>query len=228
MKIGLQFAMPVEFRALPGARDMGPFETVSGVPFYDLGPEIIACVGGVSKVNAAMAAEILCLKYGVDLILNAGIAGCATDLPTGTLAVASDFVQHDVDTSGAGDPVGLVSTVNRTEFPTWEPERCAALLRTLGCAPLLGRVATGDWFAVKGERSVWIRDTFHPDLVEMEGCAIAQVCLRNGVRFVSLKSVSDHLFYDGQMEEYFDYGQALEKLGRIVLPFAKLLQQEET
>ena len=81
MKIGLQFAMPVEFRALPGARDLGPFETVSGVPFYDLGPGIIACVGGVSKVNAAMAAEILCLKYGVDLILNAGIAGCATDLP---------------------------------------------------------------------------------------------------------------------------------------------------
>ena len=60
MKIGLQFAMPVEFRALPGARDLGPFETVSGVPFYDLGPGIIACVGGVSKVNAAMAAEILC------------------------------------------------------------------------------------------------------------------------------------------------------------------------
>lgn len=227
MKIGLQFAMPVEFHALPGARDLEPFETVSGVPFFSLGPDLLACVGGVSKVNAAMAAEILCLKYGVDLILNAGIAGCATDLPTGTLAVASEFLQHDVDTSGAGDPIGLVSTVNRTEFPTWDPERCAALLRTIGCDAVLGRVATGDWFAVKGARSAWIRDTFHPDLVEMEGCAIAQVCLRNGVRFVSLKSVSDHLFYDSQMEEYFDYSQALENLGRVVLPFAQLLRQEE-
>lgn len=227
MKIGLQFAMPVEFHALPGARDLEPFETVSGVPFFSLGPDLLACVGGVSKVNAAMAAEILCLKYGVDLILNAGIAGCATDLPTGTLTVASEFLQHDVDTSGAGDPIGLVSTVNRTEFPTWEPERCAALLRTIGCDAVLSRVATGDWFAVKGARSTWIRDTFHPDLVEMEGCAIAQVCLRNGVRFVSLKSVSDHLFYDSQMEEYFDYSQALENLGRVVLPFAQLLRQEE-
>ena len=227
MKIGLQFAMPVEFRALPGAGGQEPFETVSGVPFYDLGEGLTACVGGVSKVNAAMAAEIFCLKYGVDLILNAGIAGCATDLPTGTLVAVREFVQHDVDTSGAGDPVGLVSTVNRTEFPTWAPERCAALLRTLGCEPVLGRVATGDWFAVKGERSAWVRDTFHPDLVEMEGCAIAQVCLRNGTRFVSLKSVSDHLFYDSQMEEYFDYTQALENLGRVVLPFARLLQKEE-
>lgn len=40
----------------------------------------------------------------------------------------------------------------------------------------------------------------------MEGGAIAQVCLRNGVRFVSLKSVSDHLFSDNQKEEYFDFG----------------------
>ena len=133
MKIGLQFAMPVEFRALPGAGELEPFDTVSGVPFFDLGKGLTACVGGVSKVNAAMAAEIFCLKYGVELILNAGIAGCATDLPTGTLVVAREFVQHDVDTSGAGDPLGMVSTVNRTEFPTWAPERCAALLRTMGC-----------------------------------------------------------------------------------------------
>ena len=227
MKIALQFAMPVEFRALPGAGELEPFETVSGASFFDLGEELTACVGGVGKVNAAMAAEILCLKYGVDLILNAGIAGCATDLPTGTLAVAREFVQHDVDTSGAGDPLGMVSTVNRTEFPVWKPERCAELLRSLGCKPVLGRVATGDWFAVKGDRSAWIRDTFRPDLVEMEGCAIAQVCLRNNVGFAALKSVSDHLFYDSQMEEYFDYSQALENLGRVVLPFARLLQKEE-
>ena len=39
----------------------------------------------------------------------------------------------------------------------------------------------------------------------MEGGAIAQVCLRNNVRFVSVKSVSDHLFSDSQAEEYFDF-----------------------
>ena len=85
MKIALQFAMPSEFHALPGARDLEPAETVSGVPIFEAAPGILACAGGVSKVNAAMAAELLCLKYGVDLILNAGVAGCLTDLPTGTL-----------------------------------------------------------------------------------------------------------------------------------------------
>ena len=226
MKIGLQFAMPVELHALPGAKELQPFETVSGVPFYEIAPHIIACAGGVSKVNAAMAAEILCLKYGVDLILNAGVAGCATDLPTGSLVIASEFVQHDVDTTAVGDPIGLVSTVNQVIFPTWEADRCVEILRSMGISAVMGRVATGDWFATKAPRAEWIRDTFSPLLVEMEGCAIAQVCLRNGVKFVALKSVSDHLFNDNQAEEYFDFGQALENLGQVVLPFAQTLQEE--
>ena len=227
MKIGLQFAMPAELHALPGAKDLEPFEVVSGIPFYQMVPEIIACAGGVSKVNAAMAAEVLCLKYGVDLILNAGVAGCATDLPTGALVIASEFVQHDVDTTAVGDPIGLVSTVNRVAFPTWEPERCVELLRSLGFTAVTGRVATGDWFATASPRAEWVRDTFQPLLVEMEGCAIAQVCLRNNVRFVALKSVSDHLFAANQAEEYFDFGQALENLGQVLKSLAFALQKED-
>lgn len=224
MKIGLQFAMPAELHALPGARDLPVLETVSGVPFFEAAPGILACAGGVGKVNAALAAEIFCLRYGVDFILNAGVAGCATDLPTGSLVVASEFVQHDVDTTAVGDPVGLVSTVDRVAFPTWEPERCAALLGELGHPAVTGRVATGDWFAVKGDRAALIRDTFAPLLVEMEGGAIAQVCLRNNVRFAAVKSVSDHLFSDDQAAEYFDFGRALENLGAAVLPLAQALR----
>lgn len=135
MKIALQFAMPSELHALPGARELAPLETVSGVPIFEIAPDILACAGGVSKVNAAMAAELLCLRYGVDLILNAGVAGCFTDLPTGTLVVASEFVQHDVDTTAVGDPIGLVSTVNQVAFPTWQPECCAELLASWAIPP---------------------------------------------------------------------------------------------
>ena len=225
MKIGLQFAMSAELRALPGAKDWTPFETVSGIPFFEVEPGIIVCAGGVSKVNAAMASEILCLRYGVDLILNGGVAGCLTDLPTGSLVVASEFVQHDVDTTAVGDPIGLVSTVNQVAFPTWQPETCVELLKELGFSAVMGRVATGDWFAVKGDRAAFIRDTFHPLLVEMEGGAIAQVCLRNGVGFAAVKSVSDHLFSENQAEEYFDFGQALENMGAVVLPLARKLRE---
>ena len=63
MKIALQFAMPSELHALPGARELAPLETVSGVPIFEIAPDILACAGGVSKVNAAMAAELLCLRF---------------------------------------------------------------------------------------------------------------------------------------------------------------------
>ena len=226
MKIALQFAMETELHALPGAKDLTPFRTISGVPFYQIAPDIIACAGGIGKVNAAMACEILCLTFGVEMVVNAGVAGCMTDLPTGTLVVPSDYVQHDMDTSAIGDAPGFVSTVNRVAFPTWNPERCVELLRANGAEAVTGRAATGDWFATGTERARYIRDTFHPVLMEMEGCAIAQVCLRNHVAFVALKSVSDHLFRDGQVEEYFDFGQALENLGKVLLPFTLSLQKE--
>ena len=190
MKIGLQFAMPAEFHALPGAKELEAFETVSGVPFYEAAPGIIACAGGVSKVNAAMAAEILCLKYGVDMIVNAGVAGCLTGLPTGSLVVAEDFVQHDVDTSAIGDPVGLVSTVNRVSFPTWKPERCVELLAALGRKAALGLI---DKLATALEKNLHPghvppsadRDGGRRDRpgVPAEQCALrgGQICVRSSV-----------------------------------------------
>ena len=225
MKVALQFAMPSELHALPGLKDRQPSAVISGIPIYELAPDLLAACGGVGKVNAAMCAQILCRHYRADLILNSGVAGCLTDLPIGALVLAEDFVQHDVDTT-AVDPIGLVSTVNTVTFPTWDPQRCREILAELGHPAESGRVASGDWFAVKGNRAAWIRDTFHPVLTEMEGGAIAQVCLRNGTRFVALKSVSDHLFSERQAEEYFDFGEALEALGRVVLPFAQRLIEE--
>jgi len=38
--------------------------------------------------------------------------------------------------------------------------------------------------------------------------------------------VSDHLFRENQIDEFFDFGQALEALGRVTLPLALKLQQE--
>ena len=229
MRIGLQFAMPAELHALPGARDLEPFETVSGVPFFEAAPDILACAGGVGKVNAAMSAEILCLKYGVDLILNAGVGGLcrgpAHRQPGGGLGVRAARRGHHC--RGRSHRPGVHGESRRSSPPG---SRSGA---RRSCAPWARRPspagwATGDWFAVKGPRAAWIRDTFFPLLAEMEGGAIAQVCLRNHIRFVSVKSVSDHLFTENQAEEYFDFGQALEALGAIVLPLARALQKEES
>ena len=214
MRIGLAYAMSGEIESILKTTNARLLETVCGVPVYEIAPDILAYAGGIGKVNAAMSAQLFIDRYHPDWIVNQ---------PIGTVVLADSFVQHDVDTSAIGDPVGLVSTVNRVEFPTDGLTLAEEILTGLGVAYKTGRVATGEVFMTKGARADWIAETFGAMLCEMEGGAVAQVCLRNGVRFTALKSVSDRLCQDNNAGEYFNFGEAMEKLNTIVLPFAQAL-----
>ena len=221
--IGLAYALKGEIKSMLHSADAKPLETAAGVAVYEIEPGILAYLGGVGKVNAAMSAQLFIDRFHPDWIVNAGVAGSFLDLPIGTIVLAKDFVQHDVDTTAMGDPIGMVSTVDRVDFPTTEPERLSALLTALGTEHQVGRVATGEIFMTKGSRADWVAETFSPTLCEMEGGAIAQVCMRNGVKFTALKSVSDRLCQENNAEEYFNYGEAMAKLNSVVLPFARAL-----
>ena len=227
MLIALSYAMTGEIESLLEKTGASPLQTVSGVPFYQIEDGIIAYAGGIGKVNAAMAAQLCIDRYHPDWVVNAGMAGSFHDLPIGTIVLASAFLQHDVDTSAVGDPVGFVSTVNRLDFPTHCPQLAEKILRRLKVPFVTGTVATGDAFMVKGEQADWIARAFSPTLCEMEGGAVAQVCLRGGVRFTALKSVSDRLCMENSADEYFRFGEAMAALNAVVLPFARALRDEQ-
>ena len=222
MKIGLIYAMTLEIESLLTQQNAQPLQTVAGVPFYQIRENVIACAGGVGKVNAAMATQLMISLYQPDLILNAGVAGCFEHAEIGDLVLAEGFIQHDMDTSNIGDPVGFVSTVNTIEFPTAEFDKAKAAMDKVGMPYRTGLVASGDWFAVDCDRARWIGETFNPLLCEMEGCAIAQVCMRNGVKFMSLKSVSDCLFENDDF--YFNFPTAMKDLNRVVVQFIDNLE----
>ena len=220
MLTGLLYAMKGEIESLlpEGAE---PEKTVAGVPFYRIRENVVACCGGVGKVNAAMATQLFIDLYHPDLILNVGVAGCFENVPIGTLVLADRFMQHDVDTSGIGDPVGLVSTVNRMDFPTADLKKAKTAMDRAGYAYRVGSVATGEWFATECDRARWIAETFHPLLIEMEGGAAAQVCYRNKVPFMALKSVSDCVL--AHHDFFFNFPQAMRDLNRTALPLAQRL-----
>lgn len=222
MTIGLIYAMRGEIESLLNTENAEPLQSAAGVEFYQIRPNVIACIGGVSKVNAAMATELLISLYHPDLVLNVGVAGCFEKVPIGTIVLAEAFLQHDVDTTAVGDPAGLVSTVNRTEFPTSDLEKAKAAMDKTGFAYRTGLVATGDWFATDTPRAHWISDTFHPLLCDMEGSADAQVCLRNGVPFMSIKSVSDCLFVHDDF--FFNFPTAMKDLNRVAMAFIDALE----
>ena len=154
--IGLAYALKGEIRSMLRSADAKPLETASGAAIYEIEPGILAYLGGVGKVNAAMSTQLFIDRYHPDWIVNAGCAGSFLDLPIGTIVLAKDFVQHDVDTTAMGDPIGLVSTVDRVEFPTDEPERLSGILAAQGVEHQVGRVATGEVFMTKGDRADWV------------------------------------------------------------------------
>lgn len=227
MKLGLVYAMPIELAGMLERAQGRELETVSGVRFYELSEDIIACAGGIGKVNIAMATQLLIDRYAPDCVLNAGVAGSmAQELEPGDLVRVTEFYQHDMDTTGIGDPVGFVSTVDRVEFPCAFAAESRRILDELGARYAEGSVASGDWFVTECDRARWIRDTFHPLLCEMEGCAIAQVCCRAEIPFVSIKAVSDRVFHGAGGEEYqFNLPEACDKLSEVFWAFVQKLRE---
>ena len=224
MKIGMMYAMDGEIESLLKNENARLIEKVAGASFYQIRDNVIACAGGVGKVNAAMSTQLIISRYQPDVVLNVGVAGCFENVPIGTLVLATGFVQHDSDTTALGDPVGLVSTVNMVTFPTSWQEKSRLAMDRLGLPHRPGLVATGDWFATDTPRSQWIFDTFHPLLCEMEGGAVAQVCHRNGVPFIALKSVSDCVLEHHDF--FFNFPEAIRELNGVAMKFIDNLEAE--
>lgn len=224
MNIALFYAMRGEIASMLRGDETPLLQTVAGVEFYRIRPNVIACCGGVGKVNAAMATQLLITFYHPDLIINVGVAGCFENVSIGTLVLAEGFCQHDFDTSaidGWGTE-GVVATVGRKIFPTADLDRAKAAMDATGLPYRTGLVATGDWFATDTPRARHIAEVFHPLLCEMEGGAVAHVCLRNDVPFMAIKSVSDCLFGDNDFT--FNFPAAMEKLDAVVLEFIDHLE----
>lgn len=173
-------------------------ETVIGGVTYTAGTlcghTAVAAVCGVGKVFAALCAQTMILRFAPQCIINTGVAGSlSTALSIGDLVIADGAVQYDMDTSAVGDPVGLLSGINRIVLPTDKAltERLKAAAAAVGAAAHGGIVATGDRFVADAAEKRRIVDTFGAVACEMEGGAVAQACFVNGVPFALVRAISD-------------------------------------
>ena len=108
---GIIGAMPVEVDRLIEAMENKTPETISRMTFWrgELNgtPCVVACCGA-GKVNSAVCAQTMILRYGVSLVINTGVAGGvgSREVRIGDLVVATGVVQHDYDTTPIDGPEG--------------------------------------------------------------------------------------------------------------------------
>lgn len=211
--IGIIGAMRVEVEGLKAKLAERRAENISGIEFVSgkLGEkEVVVAQCGIGKVFAAICAQTMILRYGVEAIINTGVAGTLSDrIGVLDFAISSAVVQHDMDTSAIGDAVGLISGINMIEIPACESlcERVAGIAREQGNNCLTGVIASGDQFINNAERKAFIRDTFSAIACEMEGAAIGHVCYMSKVDFVIIRCISDNASGEAEME----YPEMVEK-----------------
>ena len=165
--------------------------------FHNTLKNLIVVKSGIGKVNAALCTQILISKFNAARIINTGIAGATGgSLGIFDFVVSNSTVYHDFDTTAFGYKLGQVPGM--TEQFNADEKMANSVIEAFNQTEfskahkiLKGLIASGDQFISAGEKKDFIKRNFNPLCVEMEGCAIAQVCSVNKIPFVIIRCMSD-------------------------------------
>ena len=204
--IGIIGALNDEVREIIGRLENRVTETVGSIEFNlgELyGKKVVIARCGVGKVFAAICAEAMIIKYAPKLIVNSGVGGALDkSLRPLDIVFADKLVQHDMDTSPLGDPVGLISGINQVYFET--DARARMILeesaREMDINYLVGTIATGDKFISEKEDKNRLTAIFGATACEMEGGAVAHTAFVNGVPYMVVRAISDSADGDACMD----------------------------
>ncbi len=227
--IGIIGAMEVEVQQLCSQMEDASVECISGITYTRgrlRGRECVVAMCGIGKVNAAMCAQTMILRYHPALVINTGVAGGIGDgVHIGDIVLATDVVQHDMDTTAVGDEKGFLSGVNLVHVPCGQE-----VLKSLRLAAKQmpdtnfheGTVATGDQFISGAQALHRIRREFGAMACEMEGGSIGQVCYLNQVPFAVVRAISDNADETSHMDYPTFVQLAAQKSVRLIENFLEL------
>ena len=197
--IGIIGAMSEEIAYLKEKVEIVTTKNVIGLDFHVgkyCGISVVLVISGIGKVNAAVCTQVLIDHFGVDYVINTGCAGSLNEgLGIGDILISTDAVQHDMDVSALGDPVGTIPRLAESYFKADEMlikiAQEAAAESEEEYKVILGRVASGDQFIGTKDGKERIKKYVQGDCAEMEGAAIAHACWLNRIPFVVIRAISD-------------------------------------
>ena len=225
--IGIIGAMQTEVDLLISKIENAETKTISGINFVSgkiYEKEVVVAKCGIGKVFAALCAQTMILEYGVKMLINTGVGGAISDeLDIGDVAVSDFVVQHDMDTTALGDPLGLISGINVVKIAADETlvaDFCHAA-KEKGVRYIVGTIASGDTFISSAEKKKNIASAFDAVVCEMEGAAIGQVCYVNKIPFCVVRAVSDKADGSSGVDYMTFVAAAAEKNASVILEFLK-------
>lgn len=197
--IGIIGAMEVEVNTLKERMDVEEVIHMASMDFYKgtyHGKPVVIVRSGIGKVNAAICTQILADRFEAGIIINTGIAGSLqSSIDIGDIVISSDALQHDMDATGFGYPLGAIPQMETSVFIA-DPHLVdvavsACALVNPDIQTHVGRVVSGDQFISDNGKKDYLKENFDGLCTEMEGAAIAQAAYLNHIPFVILRAISD-------------------------------------
>ena len=230
--IGIIGAMEEEITNLKSHMQVDEVQTIAGMSFFKgavKGTKLVLVRSGIGKVNAGICTQILASVYGVDTVINTGIAGSLNaDIDIGDIVVSTSLVQYDVDARNFGYKLGEIPRMNIVEFPADEYliDKTQSVFDSLNLGIKLykGMVATGDKFVSEDSLKAEIISNFHAYCVEMEGAAIAQAAMLNNMACVVIRAISDKADNSADIDYRSFEAKAIENMSKISLALVDSLK----
>lgn len=209
--IGIIGAMDEEVLRLKEKMQVEKVEKKAGMEFFQgalCGKNVVVVKSGIGKVNAGICTQILVDDFGVDGVINTGIAGSLkNEINIGDIVLSEDALQHDMDAVGFGYEPGVIPRMEQSVF-----KGDAVLLKLAkevneevnpDIGTFVGRVVSGDQFISDDKKKEFLVKQFSGYCTEMEGAAIGQVCYLNQIPFLVIRAISDKADHSATM----DYGE---------------------
>lgn len=224
MTIGIIGAMRAEIENVLNDMNVLTTKNAIGLEFY-LGTlpgssnSVVLVQSGIGKVNAALCAQVLIDLFAVDAIINVGVAGgMAKGMKVGDIAISTEAMYHDFDTSAVGDEPGYISGMDTSIFAAdlRLMELAEEAVKEIGYPYFKGRVVSGDQFIGDSALKEKIKSSYNPVCCEMEGAAIAHACHINKIPYVIIRAISDNADADGDINYEAFFRESAVVAGRII------------
>lgn len=225
-------------------------KTIQNIRFTEAdlnGKHVVIAQTGIGKVNAAITTTLMIEHFTPREIIFTGIAGGVNPgLSPGDIVIANRVAYHDYgnlypDSLQVRPTKNAITARENPLYYISDPKLVEVAVRASADAKLArvkssgverypvvitGTIVTGDVFVSSAKAVKELRRRFNADATEMEGAAVAQVCLQQSQPFIVVRSLSDNAG-SGSKESMNEvrqfYKLAAENSANLVLAIIKLL-----
>lgn len=222
--IGLIAATTQELSAISACMSKVSTRTLAHVEFRSgllANQEVVLALSGVGKVNATIAATLMCQLYQPSCLISIGVAGgLKTEQEVGDLVISDEIIQADFDTSPFDGPKGLGLTF-KANPKLIEKAQKAAQKSNLNWS--VGAIATQDLFMSRLEDYQKLLAHFpQAACSEMEGGAVAQTAKAFSIPCLVLRTLSDVVSHEDNSIEYAQFAlESAQKAAQFLSVFCE-------